>query len=245
MGVLGWSLPLIVLAAVPSPVVALAALAAIGLLDPWVNLGLETIPQRLAADEVLSRVYAAVEAALVGAMALGAFLAPPLAGVLGYRWTLAVAGLAVTAYALTTVARMRSLDARLSVPPELETLRRVPIFSPLTGPVLESLAHRVERVHVAGGQAVVREGDPADLFYVITAGEVEVTQAGRVLRMERADDFFGEIGLLRDVARTATVTATVDTDLLALSRADFLGAVTGQQEARTAAEEAVSRRLAV
>lgn len=85
VGVLGWSLPMIALALFPSPVTVFGALAVIGLADPWVNLGLETIPQRLAPDAVISRVYGAVESALIGAMSLGAAVAPLLIHGIGFR----------------------------------------------------------------------------------------------------------------------------------------------------------------
>ena len=91
----------------------------------------------------------------------------------------------------------------------------------------------------------MREGEASDRFYVIGSGSVQVTQHGTVLRVEEAGDFFGEIGLLRDVPRTATVTAVTDVELLGLERHDFLGAVMGVTEARAAAEEVVSRRLGV
>jgi CRP-like cAMP-binding protein len=66
-----------------------------------------------------------------------------------------------------------------------------------------------------------------------------------MLRSQSAGDFFGEIGLLRDMPRTATVTATTPTRLYALERADFLEAVTGEDESLAATQEVVSRRLAV
>ena len=245
VGVLGWALPLLALAAFPHPVVAIVALAVIGLFDPWVNLGFETIPQRIAEDRVLSRVYAAAESLLIGAMSLGAFAAPLLIDLLGFRWSMALLGALVAAYVVLCTPRMRGLDARLAPPSGLAELRGVALFSPLSAPTQESLARKLERIVVPAGAAVVTEGENSDRFYVIATGEVEVTQAGRVLRHEGPGEFFGEIGLLRDVPRTATVTAVVDTELLALDRADFLEAVTGQTESRVAAEEVVSRRLAV
>ncbi|MBA8802729.1 MFS family permease [Nocardioides ginsengisegetis] len=245
VGVLGWSLPLLLMAVAPSPVTALVALALIGLMDPWVNVGLDTIPQRIVDDRVLSRVFAAVDSALIAAVAIGAFLAPPLIGWLGLRASLAVLGVAVTAYALSMLPRARRLDGRLAVPAHLDLLAATSILAPLPRPVVESLAHRAEPVAVAAGEAVVREGEPSDRFYVIVAGEVEVTQEGHVLRAEGPGDFFGEIGLVRDVPRTATVTARTDTSLLAVDRADFLEAVTGVHEARAAAEDVVSRRLGI
>ncbi len=245
LGVLGWSLPLLLLAAFPSPVTAVIALAIIGLMDPWVNVGLDTLPQRLAPDRLLSRVFQAVDSSLIAAMSLGAFAAPALVHWLGFRGAMAFIGSVVTIYALTTLRTTARLDARLREPAHLGLLRSVSLFAPLSLPVTELLAHKLSVVVVPAGGVVVREGDPSDCVYVVVSGEVEVTQAGRVLRTETAGDIFGEIGLLRDVPRTATVTAVVGTELVALGREDFLTAVTGQQEARIAAEEVVSRRLGV
>lgn len=70
----------------------------------------------------------------------------------------------------------------------------------------------------APGQVLIAEGMASDRFYCVEAGEVEVTQGGRVLRHEGPGEFFGEIGLLRDVPRTATVTAVGEVTLQSLSR---------------------------
>jgi hypothetical protein len=245
VGVLGWSLPLVVMAAVPSPVTTVVALAVVGLMDPWVNLGLETIPQRIAPEHAISRVYAAVESALTGAMSLGALVAPLLLTTVGLRPSLAIVGLVITAYAASTLPQMRRLDQRLAAPPTLPLLQSLALFAPLSAALRETLAHRLVPVDVVAGEVVVAEGEVSDRFYVIESGELEVSQRGRVIRTESAGDFFGEIGLLRDVPRTATVTAASPARLYALERADFLEAVTGQDEALAATEEVVSRRLAV
>jgi MFS family permease len=249
IGVLGWALPLVVLAILPSPVVVFAALALIGFSDAWVNLGLDTIPQRIAPDRVLSRVFAAVESALIGAMALGAALAPLLVHLLGLRGAMGVLGGAVTALVLVSFARMRRLDARLALPEHqpahLELLRSLALFAPLAPPVQESLARRLEPVSYPAGSTILAEGESSDRFYVIVAGMVDVTQDERLLRIEGPGEFFGEIGLLRDVPRTATVGAVEDTELLTLERDDFLAAVTGVQESARAAEDVVRLRLGV
>ena len=244
VGVLGWSVPIIALALFPSPVTAVAALVVIGIADPWVNLGLETIPQRLAPSHAISRVYAAVESIAIAAMALGSLMAPLLIHLFGTSASLVGLGVLVTAYAVSTLPRLRLLDKRLTAPEGLDALRTVPIFEPLHPSVLEEMAHQLESLTFAAGEAVVREGDVADRFYVIAEGEVEVSHGDVVVRRETAGDFFGEIGLLRDVPRTATVTAVTDVRLWALDRADFLGAVTGTGAARVAAEDIVSRRIA-
>ena len=91
---------------------------------------------------------------------------------------------------------------------------------------------------------VIREGDDGDLFYVVLEGSLRVTQGGRELRTLGAGAGFGEIALLRDTPRTATVTATTDVALGAVDRDDFLLAVTGQPAARGKAEGVVDRYLA-
>ncbi len=245
IGVLGWALPLLLVAAYPSPITVVVALMVIGLMDPWVNVGLETIPQRIAPERVISRVYAVVEASLVAAMALGAFVAPLVLSVLGLRGALGLFGVLVTAYALATIGSMRRLDGRLTEPEGLDLLREISIFAPLDAATLETLAHRLEVRAVPAGQEVLTVGGSSDCFFVIRSGEFEVTQGDRVLRTEGPGDFFGEIGLLRDVSRTASVTAVSDAEVLVLDRTSFLEAVTGFSESRRAAELVVSNRLGV
>ena len=245
LGVLGWALPLLLIAAAPSAVTVFAGVVLIGFADPWVNLTFDTVPQRLAPERVISRVYAAVESALVGAMALGAAGAPLLIKHVGYRATLVVVGVGVAVYALSTMPRMRELDARLAEPEGVSLLRSIGLFAPLQPAMLETLAHRMERVSVPAGTVIVNQGEVSDRFYVIEAGEVEVTQDGTLRRTEGRGEFFGEIGLLRDVPRTATVTATIDTDLLALDRDSFLAAMEDNCASRFIADGVISLRLAV
>jgi CRP-like cAMP-binding protein len=90
---------------------------------------------------------------------------------------------------------------------------------------------------------VVAEGGPSDRFYVILSGEVEVTQRGRMLRTEGPGEFFGEIGLLRNVLRTATVTATTACELLVVEQADFLDAVRHLGDGTNALDDIIARRL--
>ena len=244
-GVMLWSLPLLLVTVWPHPVAAFAALLLLGFGNPLVDVNMETIIQRIAPDAVLGRVFGALEACLISTMALGAALMPVLVHWLGLRAALAGVGLGVAALALVGLPTMRSLDRRLRRPAGLDLLEAVPMFAPLTAGVLESLANSLTRVSIAAGDVVLNEGADSDRFYVIESGLVEVTQNGAVLRRQVPGDFFGEIGLLRDVPRTATVTAVEDTELVALERSDFLAAVTGQTEARMAADDIVTRRLTV
>ncbi|TWP36922.1 MFS transporter [Leekyejoonella antrihumi] len=244
-GVLGYCLPLLLLAALPGRLTAIMVLMIVGLAEPFVNVGFDTIPQRIVPDEVLSRGYGAMESMSMASMTAGAFMAPVLVHLLGLRATLAVPSIIVIILAFSRFARMRGLDARLREPPELALLRTIPLFEPLDPPMLESLARQVVTVEVPAGNVVISAGEASDRFYLIDSGVVEVTQDDRVLRREGPGEFFGEIGLLRDVPRTATITAVGDTKLLALERADFLGVLAGTAEGRSRAEDVVARRLAV
>jgi MFS family permease len=241
--VVGWGVPLVAIAVFPSPVTVLAAVALVGLCEAPGSLGLDTIPQRLTPSTKVSRVYAAIESCLVGPMAVGALLAPALVDWIGLRGAMAAAGALPLLVGLSSLPQMRALDQRLRVPAELDVLRDVPAFADLPASVLERLAHTTERVQVPAGSVVLTEGASSDRFYVIVSGEVQVTQAGRTLRVEGPGDFFGEIGLLRNVLRTATVTATADCELLVIDQADFLAAIGHSRDSVSAFDDVITGRL--
>ncbi len=94
------------------------------------------------------------------------------------------------------------------------------------------------------GAVVIREGDPGDRFYILESGAVRVTRGGvAVRRLDAPGDAFGEIALLRDVPRTATVGADEPTVLLVLGRDAFLAAVTGYPLVRAEAAQIVDAHL--
>jgi CRP-like cAMP-binding protein len=124
-------------------------------------------------------------------------------------------------------------------------LRGVSLLALLPEPTLERLARSLVRVEAAPGDVVIREGDSGDRFYVIETGMVEVTKNGRHIAQLGPGDYVGEIALLRDVPRTASVTATAATVFQTLDRAHFIPAVTGVGEFREAAETAMAGRLAM
>ena len=110
----------------------------------------------------------------------------------------------------------------------LALLRRLQLFAGLAPPTLESLARSGVWQSVPRSTVVIREGDPGDTFYIVESGAVAVTRGGQPIRtLYAAGDGFGEIALLRDIPRTATITAVTDTVLLTLGRREFLAAVTG------------------
>jgi CRP-like cAMP-binding protein len=117
------------------------------------------------------------------------------------------------------------------------------MFAPLPLPALERLARLATPVGVPAGEAVFTRGDHGDRFYAIESGTARVDVEGGEARTLDPGDFFGEIALLRDVPRTATVRAVEDLSLYAVERDDFIAVVTGHAPSLEAAESVVATRL--
>jgi predicted MFS family arabinose efflux permease len=242
-GTLLWAVPLLLVVVAPSPGTVFAMVALMGFGLPLVDVNYATLTMRLTPDDRLGRVFGAFEGTCVGTMALGSAVTPFLLDELGIRGVLGVLTLVVGLPALACLPRARRLDTTLRPPPGTQLLAGIAMFSPLPPASREFLARRLRPQVVGPGTVVVRQGDPSDRFYVIVRGCVEVTQGEQRLRVEGPGDFFGEIGLLRDVPRTATVTALQETALLTLTREDFLGAVHGTDDSMTAAYDIVTARM--
>ena len=243
LGTALWSLPLLLIVAWPSPVTVFAAVILLGFGNPLVDVNFATIVQRLTPDRILGRVFGAYEGALIGDDGARLRRDPLPHRGFGLRWTLATLALVVGIPALLFIPRCLRLDATLRPPEGTELLRSIPIFAPMPPAAVEALAGRLVRETVLAGTTIIREGEGSDRFLVIESGRVEVTQDGQHLRFEGPGEFFGEIGLLRDVPRTATVTAVEDSQLLSLEREAFLDAVRGTDEAFAAADDIVVRRM--
>ena len=144
-------------------------------------------------------------------IAVGTLTAPALVGAVGPRWAFVLAGSFLPLVALASYALLRRLDAGAAVPVEVLTLlMRVPILAVLAPRIVERLARDAEPVGVSSGEVVVATGDAGSLFYVIASGRVSVSVNGEEVRELGPGGWFGEIALLHDVPRTATVTARTD-----------------------------------
>jgi MFS family permease len=229
-----------------SSTLALAAVAsivygaAITLLDV---LG-RTMLQRTTTDDVLTRVFGAVEAMWLLGYAGGAAVAPALQSVVGLSWALAIAGAVVLVVALASIGGLRAID-RASVLPErqLALLRNIAMFAPLPSVDLERLARQLDRIVAPAGTDVIRQGDVGDRFYVIDEGSFDVLVDGQRVNTLEEGAFFGEIALLHDVPRTATVRATGGGAVWALDQEEFLTTVTGLPQSETAAHAISAERL--
>jgi len=237
------AVPLAVLAAAAHPAVAILAFAVLGLGWAVAETAGQTLLQRLASDESLARVFGVAEAGSQLAVALGSVAAPLLVSGFGIRGALLATALVMPLLVIARWHAAQRLDSEAVVPErELQALRAVDLFAPLPLATVETLAlHALPRVVFADEQ-ILRAGDIDTRFYVIADGTIEV-QAGPIVRRLGPGDYFGEIALLRDVSRTASVLAETDGLLYVLGRQPFLQAVTGQARAAQAAETVVDARL--
>jgi hypothetical protein len=242
-GIVLWGLPIALIGLWPEPIPAFLLLMVVGLGNTLVDVSAFTLLQRAVPDEVLGRVFGAVQSLWVGTIGLGSILAPVAIDLLGIKGALVATGSLLPILAAICWRRLKVLD-RAEIPErELELLHGISIFRPLPAPILEGLAGAMLPLHVEAGREIVREGEAGDRFYVIASGEVEIVTGGEVINHEGPGEFFGEISLLRDVPRTATVRAKTDVELRALERDDFIAAVTGHAASAEAADSIVATRL--
>jgi MFS family permease len=243
-GLAGTGAALVLAGAVPTAALVVVAIAAVGAGFAVVSVVGSTLLVRSTRDDVLARVLGVLGTLRSGSMALGAVLAPVLVAVGGSRVALVVTGavLVVTAVALRN--GVRALDARSEVPEyELRLLRAAPVFAPILPVALERLAARLEPIVVPAGAEVVHEGDAADCVYLVAEGRLVVETDGRVLSSMGECELFGEMALLRDAPRNATVRAAETSRIYRLERSEFLAAVTGHPVSSQQASDLVATRL--
>ena len=241
---ISWMALFIVDAALANVPMALVAWAAVGLCYALVRGTALTLLQRLTEDRVLSRVLGVLETAFVAGIGIGAIVAPALVASLGTKGALIASGVFLPFVAVLSRPSLRNLEAGAPVPGEsFQLLRANPIFAPMPIGVTESLTRALREITVPADTTVIRQGDPGDLWFLIAEGEVEVVKDGVFQARLGKGDAFGEIALLRDVPRTATVRTLAPSHLLALVRDRFLAAVTGLAESHEAAQEIATNHL--
>jgi MFS family permease len=244
IGVFIWGLPIALVAVWPNLGSSLVLLGVVGVGNTMVDVFGVTLLQRSAPEGIVARVFGVLESAGLLAVALGALVAPAVLALLGSRATLVVAGLLLPLLVIPAWPTLRAIDRTASIPTDrIALLRAIPIFAPLAEVTVERLAAELVPSTAPAGTTIFQRGDEGDRFYVVEDGRVEVqVDLGPPVELGRGD-FFGEIALLRDVPRTATVTARTETRLYSLNWDAFVPAVAGHASSRRAADSVIGARL--
>jgi MFS family permease len=244
VGLLLWGAPLVLLALVSSEVAALILLVVVGIGVTIVDVSAVTLLQRNADGELLPHALGLLQSVFVASVGLGTLLAPLLVDGLGIRGALIATGALLPLLAAALWRRLRRLDTTSAADSELVALlAAIPIFAPLSTPARERLALWLRAESFEAGETIFAQGDHGDGFYAVQEGEVDVLVDGEHVRTLGQGGYFGEIALLRDVPRTATVRARSAVRLQRLDREGFLAIVAGNTASSAAADAVVGARL--
>jgi MFS family permease len=240
LGLACFGAPLLALAALPRTWAAIVALGLLGIGNSVVDISAVTLIQRTASSAVAGRVFGLVEAAAVGGLGVGSVLTPLLLHLVGARWTLAAAGAILPLLSLVMRRALGSIDAGAVVPEEqLAAIANVPFLDVLPIQRKEALAAALERAERPAGATLFSAGDAGDRLYILTRGRIAI-DLPTGSKVEDAPTFVGEIALLRDVPRTATVRVVTDSTFWTLDGEHFLDAVTGHSRSRSSADSLVA-----
>jgi MFS family permease len=237
-------LPLMLVALGETTAVAVPMLILLGIGYALIEVAGLSLLQRLPSNDLLGRAFSVVESSYWITTGLGAMLAPVVVELIGLRYSLLAVGACLPLLVALRWRPLALLEEGIRVPERpFKLLRAVEMFAPLPLATIENVSRRVDAVHVHAGETVVREGDFGDRFFLVAEGRLDVACERGVYPPVGAGDVFGEIALLQDVPRTATVTARDDCLLYALDRESFLCAVFSHASAAGAARRVVSERL--
>ena len=239
-----WGLPIAAIGIVTSPIAAIFLLAVVGMSNAILDVTGFTILQRACPNDARVALMGLVESPAAAMVALGGLLASGLVAWFGSQAALVVAGTILPISALAVLPRLERAE-RQAVGHEVTArlLRTNTLLGLLSLSVVEELAAVLQPVSFSDGQYLIREGEGGDRYLIVASGEVEVSQRGVPLRRVGAGGGVGEISLLRDIPRTASVRAVGPVDAYALARDAFLTAVTGQPSALHAANAIAEDRL--
>jgi hypothetical protein len=235
---------LAVIAAIRSVGPVALLLGAVGMFAAVFNVSAQTLLQRSVPSDSIAGSFSILEALLNVGLALGAVLV---------RVAMAIGGLKLALFAPAVIAflliiglwrQLRQIDAAASVPQvEIQLLRSIPIFAALAAPSLEALARDLEPVSARAGTVVFNEGETGDCYYAVADGELSVTRRGRIVQTVSRGSGFGELALIREIPRQATVTATTDVLIYRISKEPFIETVTGYALAASTVEDVIAGYL--
>jgi hypothetical protein len=235
---------LALIAVIPRVVPAILLIGAVGLAGAVFDVTGRTLLQRSAPSDAIAGSFSILEALMDSGLVVGAVVVRVAIAIGGLRAALVAPAVVSLALIAGLWRRIRSIDASAAVPQvEIQLLRRLPIFAALGAPSLEGIARNLEPVTVARGTVVIKEGERGDRYYAVADGELAISRDGEPLQTVTRGDAFGEIALIRDLPRQATVTAVTDASLYTLERDLFVQAVTGHATAASALRRIVTGHL--
>lgn len=248
-------LPLSLLATVNDPIPAYALLVLEGAGSIVLDVVAITLLQRIVPDNVMARVFGVLDSVVVAGVLAGSLVAPPLITTLGLSGTLVAFGAGLVCTLLVAAPKLRTIDRaakrkRDMLAERIETLARVSALRGAPRQTLEAMASIAREESHPAGSEIVHEGDPADDFYVVASGRLDVESSGESGRSARkvnelsAGDYFGEIGLLEEIPRTATVRTQTDCTVYRVPGSAFLDAVNQQPAVSGTLLDGVVGRLA-
>ncbi len=229
-GVCLWGLPVLVIGIWTEFSVALVALIVLGVGNAIQDVYGFSLVNRLVPDHLAGRAWGAYYAVQAATVALGSVAAPLLVSLVGLSWAMIVTGAALALAPVVLWPKLRAVEALAGGRSEhVALVREVALFAPLSMIAVERLARAAQEHLVEPGAVVVGQGEPADGFYVVVEGDFSVHRDGAPVRRLGRAASFGEIGLLDDVPRTASVVAESAGRLLRLDGEAFVAAVTGHR----------------
>jgi hypothetical protein len=227
-----------------SVVASMAILVTFGVATATYELTALMLLQRVSRLDIIAQVFALVEGLQMAMLAIGAALVPLAVRLFGSHWAPAAVGVLFVAFTASIGASIVLIDRNARVPiTEMATLRATPLFGALPGPALETVAREARRIEAKAGTAIVVQGEPGMEYFAVISGDLVVSIDGTDRSELGRGDGFGEIALLRDVPRAATVRAISDAVLLAVDREPFLTAVTGHAATGDRASSIAAKHL--
>jgi hypothetical protein len=246
LGIALFGAPLAVIGLVPEQAAAIVLLGLVGIGNSLIDVAAFTLLARLADEAVLARMFAGFEALLTLGVAVGGLVTPLVIELLGARRSLFAIGLLAPLAVAVSWPALRRLNAHMRVrDADVDILRAVRMLGELPEATIEQLAAGLQHAEFAPRQTVFDQGERGDRFYVVESGGAEVIRDGRLIETLRGGECFGEIALLRDRPRTATVRASADASLRVsmLQRSAYLTAVTGYPASAEEGQRVVTSRL--
>jgi hypothetical protein len=251
-GVAGYCLPTALLTVIHSPGIAFAVEVLRGASTLVVDVLAVTSLQRAVAPEQLARVFGVFYALILGAIAVGTVITPEVVSLAGLNTSLLIMAAAPFAVGLLGFPALLAIDRQTAartdaLAPRIAVLEGLGIFATASRAILERLAADATEVTFEPAATIVREGEPALALFVLVEGEVDVSARGeggaseRVLRRMAAPTYFGEIGVLEQIPRTATVTAVTHCRCEEIEGTALLDALRAAPPSATLMESARSR----